>query len=142
MKKIILLFAVIVVIISCDLNDDNRNFSFEAIPISTATLPEFFELGETYEILLTYFRPTTCHFFEGFDFVRGENNLRTVAIINSVLEDDTCEEFIDEQIEVSFDFFVVNEGVYTFRFWQGIDENGDPVYLILEVPVVISENNG
>jgi hypothetical protein len=25
---------------------------------------------------------------------------------------------------------------YIFRFWQGEDDNGDPIYLTIEVPVV------
>jgi hypothetical protein len=40
-----------------------------------------------------------------------------------------------EEIETSFDFIVLYEGSYLFRFWSGEDENGEQQYLEIEVPV-------
>ncbi|XLS29345.1 hypothetical protein ACJD0Z_00655 [Flavobacteriaceae bacterium M23B6Z8] len=133
MKKIFALFLLIAAISSCSLDDD-ANFHFEAVPVTGATLPESFELNETYEIKVNYIRPNNCYFFEGFDYVRTDENERTVTLITSVFDERGCTQDAQE-VEVSFDFIVLNTGTYTFRFWQGTDANGDPDYLIVEVPV-------
>lgn len=134
MKKIFALFLLIAIASSCSLDDD-ANFHFEAVPATNATLPESFELNETYEIKVNYVRPNNCYFFEGFDYLRTDENERTVTLITSVFDDRGCTE-ASQEVEVSFDFIVLNTGTYTFRFWRGTDANGDPDYLIVEVPVV------
>ncbi|WP_340064308.1 hypothetical protein [Ascidiimonas aurantiaca] len=134
MKKFLALFLMIILTASCSL-DDGTNFHFAAMPITGVEVPESFEQGETYEIKVKYMRPTNCYFFEGFDYRIGTDNTRTVVVINTVLDDNTCEELEDEEVEVSFDFIVLDTKTYTFRFWQGYDDNGQSEFLTVEVPV-------
>ncbi|WP_340201198.1 hypothetical protein [Ascidiimonas sp. W6] len=134
MKKIFALCLLIATITSCSL-DDGANFHFEAIPVTGATLPESFELNESYNIKVSYLRPNDCYFFEGFDYLRTGENERSVTLVTSVFDRTTCNE-INQEVEVSFDFVVLNTGIYTFRFWRGNDANGDPDYLVIEVPVI------
>ena len=133
MKKLFALMLLAVIISSCSL-DDGTNFHFEAVPATGATLPDSFQLDETYEIKVQYVRPTSCHFFEGYDYRKTGTNERTITLVTSVFDDPNCRE-LDEELEVSFDFIVINTGTYTFRFWQGKDANGNDTYLTYEVPV-------
>ena len=134
MKKFLALFLLMILATSCSL-DDGTNFHFAAMAVTEVEVPESFEQGETYEIKVKYLRPTNCYFFEGFDYRIGTSNTRTVVVINTVLDDDTCEVLEDEEVEVSFDFIVLNTGTYTFRFWQANNDSGQSEYLTVEVPV-------
>jgi len=91
--------------------------------------------GETYDITVTYYRPSTCHIFHDFYYLK-DGATRTIAVINAVNNSSNCEDAEDELVEVSFEFIAVYNQVYIFKFWQGEDENGNDVYLIYEVPIV------
>lgn len=136
MKKLILLFVLVLSLASCSLGDDSNNdFYYEILPIESVDIPTEFVLGETYEIHISYLRPSGCYLFNEFYYV-SELNQRTVAVINTVYPNRDCQQFEDEIVEVSFNFMVNNNGTYVFRFWQGEDENGNDTYYIVEVPVV------
>ena len=140
MKKVLLLSIIITSILSCSINDSvSQDFSFEILPIESVTIPDEMIIGEVYTINYSYFKPSTCYFFHDLYYV-AENNIRTVAVINKVLEGSEsiiCEALIDELVEGSFDF-IVNQsgGTYVFKFWQGEDENGEDIYLVHEVTIV------
>lgn len=134
MKRLVLLCLTIVFVSSCSI-DDASTVSIELLPVESVDIPDAFELGEIYPITVAYFRPSTCHFFKEFYYVR-ENNTRTVAPINYCYGNDDCEPLEDELVEVSFDFLVTSNGSYIFEFWQGKDDAGESQYLTIEVPVV------
>lgn len=133
MRKIIALFLLFAVITSCSL-DDGINVEFRAIPVTGATLPQSFVLNETYEIRVDYIRPNNCYLLEGFDILRTGDNERSITLINSFFPDRDCPPDPIES-QASFDFVVLYPGTYTFKFWIGNDENGDPDFLVVEVPV-------
>ncbi|WP_298901045.1 hypothetical protein [uncultured Psychroserpens sp.] len=134
MKKIILLSFLMFSLFSCEISDDNPNFYYEALPVESVDMPETFQFGETYEILLTYIKPTDCHVYNNL-FYESDLNQRDIAIVTAVFPDNGCTE-LNEEEEVSFNFKVTNTGIYTFRFWQGEDSSsGLDTYLIVEVPV-------
>jgi hypothetical protein len=143
MKKSLLFSFLICSILSCSPEDDGTpDFFYETLPIESVVLPELFQLGGTYEITMTYLRPSGCHLFNDFYYL-SENNIRTIAIINTVFSDQDCEIFDYEPVEVSFNFQVNNfeqtNGInepYVFRFWQGEDDNGNDTYYVVEVPIV------
>ena len=123
-------------LLSCSLNDDTTDdFYYEILPIESVDIPEEFTLGETYEMHLSYLRPSTCYAFNDF-YYKSELNQRTVAVINTVYPNSDCQTLDNEIVEVSFNFMVNNNGTYVFKFWQGEDENGNDMYYIVEVPVV------
>ncbi|WP_456438120.1 hypothetical protein [Psychroserpens sp.] len=122
--------------LSCSPEENNSlNFSYETLPVESVDMPEEFVLGNTYEIRMTYLRLSGCHLFYDFYYV-SENNIRTIAIINTVFDDQDCGVFENEEVEVSFDFQVNSFDPYVFRFWQGEDENGNDNYYLVEVPVI------
>lgn len=134
MRKIFILSIVAAVLFSCSLDDDSANFSFEILPIEEVDIPEEFTLGEVYPITVTYERPTNCHSFRDFYYLK-ENNERTVAIISTVFEQDNCEDLTDASLTATFNFQVTSNGSYIFKFWQGQDENEEDIFLEIEVPV-------
>lgn len=135
MKKLIALSLALFLVVSCSLDDDSENFSFEILPIESVDIPDEFTLGQTYPITVSYFRPSSCHAFKEFYYLK-ENNERTVAAINYVFERSNCEDLTDELVEATFNFVVTSNGSYIFKFWQGEDASGEDQYLIKEVPVV------
>ncbi|WP_246040907.1 hypothetical protein [Flavivirga rizhaonensis] len=121
--------------VSCSIDDDGPNFSFEILPVESVEIPDEFTLGETYPITVSYLRPTTCHTFKEFYYLK-ENNQRTVAPINYLFEKDDCETLDNELVESTFNFIVTGNGSYIFKFWQGEDTDGEDQFLTIEVPVV------
>jgi hypothetical protein len=98
-------------------------------------MPTEFQYGHTYEISMTYLKPSGCHVFNDFYYL-SELNQRTIAIITTVFPNQNCENFENEEVEVTFNFRVNDIDPYVFRFWQGEDVNGNDTYYIVEVPVI------
>ena len=138
MRKILFIGLVTLLLGSCSVESDNINdgFYFEYVPIETVDMPAEFELGQSYEIEYTYYRPSTCHVFNDLYYV-AELNQRTIAVINTVYPESSspCEDLELEVITRTFNFVVNNNSTYLFRFWQGTDSNDQDLYLEIEVPV-------
>jgi len=135
MKKLIVFFVLLGTLVSCSLDDDNSvNYHFEILPIESVEIPDQFTLGETYPITVHYIKPSSCYVFNDFYYVK-ELNERTIAVVNTVYENQSCTE-AQEMAEATFNFFVTSNGTYVFKFWQGVDESGNDLYYIVEVPVV------
>jgi len=140
MKK---LFSVLILTVvslftfsSCDLEDDSPNFHFELIAVDSVAVPESFVMGKTYEIKAYYKRPTTCHFTEGF-YYEKDLNTRTFALQSKVLDQGDCEPINDGVLlETKFNFSVINNGTYKFKFYNGEDEDGNNTFLEYDIPVV------
>jgi len=129
-----LLFLAALTFLGCSLDDD-ENFHFVAFPITSVEMPETFAINETYEIKVTYTRASDCAYFEGFDVVKEDQTTRNVAAIGSMLSDsEDCQEVLQE-VETSFNFIVLYDQNYLFKFYTGEDENGEAQYLEIEVPV-------
>lgn len=138
MKKILFLALLVSLTIlnSCSVDDNIADFQFEFIPVEGVEIPEEFNFGETYIINVMYKRPTTCHSFNNFQYIQGEDNLRTIAVINFVTSGNNCEALDNDVQTETFNFNVLDTEPYRFRFWQGRDDNGQDVYLVYDVPVI------
>lgn len=132
---IVVMVLLVVVSVSCD-NDDNNglNVKFGALEIVDAQLPESFELGNTYEVQVTFLRPDNCTYFQGFDVYPTATTVREVVAVGARYADQPCAQ---EAIEVtdSFLFKVIHNETYTFRFYTGEDAEGNPEFIETEVPV-------
>ncbi len=139
MKKILYLVLILssVVFNSCSVDDvaSDIQFQFEFIPVESVEMPTIFNFGSTHTISVTYRRPTTCHTFSNFDYQQSSGNLRTVAVVNFVTLGNNCEPLEEEFKTETFSFSALEPEPYTFRFWQGKDNEGQDVYLTYEVPV-------
>jgi hypothetical protein len=134
MKKL-LVICLTLILASCSVDDDSVNYSFDILPVESVDIPDEFTLGETYPITVSYFKPSSCHAFKEFYYLK-DNNERIVAPINYVFEENDCETLDSELVENTFNFIVTSNGSYIFKFWQGEDANGEDLYLTIEVPVV------
>lgn len=139
MKKVLMpifLFVACSWFSSCDLDDDSPNFYFAALNAVEVDVPESFEFGKTYDIEVTYQRPNSCTFFEGFDVTKTDETDRDVVVIGSVLtdEDTACTQEVTEVV-ATLKFSVIYTGEYHFRFYAGEDEDENPIYLEYTVPV-------
>ena len=139
MKKFFALSCLLILVLSCSIDDDTPNYTWEILPVESVDIPDEFELGEVYPITVKYYRPSTCYAFRDFYYVK-ENNIRTVAPINYVfdheMENTSCTDLQDELVEATFNFIVTSNGSYIFKFWQGEDNSGEDQYLTIEVPVL------
>lgn len=135
MKKLLLLGLTLILCASCSIDDDGTSYSFEILPVESVDIPDEFEMGEIYPITVSYFKPSTCHDFKEFYYLK-ENNERTVAPITYLFNESNCETLSDSLVEATFNFKVTSNGSYIFKFWQGDDTDGESQYLTIEVPVV------
>ena len=135
MKRLVVFCLTLMLFASCSVDDDSTSFSFEVLPVESVDIPDEFELGETYPITVSYLRPSTCHGFKEFYYLK-ENNERTVAPITYVFDNNDCETLEDKLVEATFNFIVTSNCSYIFKFWQGEDTDGETQYLIIEVPVI------
>ncbi len=133
MKKLAV-FCLLVLSFACNV-DDGVNYSLDLLPVESVDIPETFQLGETYPITISYFKPSTCYSFKEFYYTR-ENNERTVAPITYVFDRTDCTTLENVLAEATFNFIVTSNGSYIFKFWQGEDTQGNAQYLTIEVPVI------
>ncbi|WP_298418193.1 hypothetical protein [uncultured Kordia sp.] len=136
MRKILFLalFTCFTVLTSCSVDDNAVVVQFEPIPIENVIIPMEFNLGETYTISVTYKRPTDCHSFNNLEYVAESNNVRTIAVVALVTTGD-CTTLTDNFQTQTFNFNVLDSNPYTFKFWQGKNDNGQDMYLEYEIPV-------
>lgn len=133
MKKIFFVIFSIVLLTSCS-SDDDSNYHYELLPIEEAIVPAEFEYGSVYNITVQYIRPNDCYINSDILY-EYDSSARNIAVISTVIDDETCE-ILDSDEELTFRVQALQTSPYIFKFWQGEDEDGDPIYLIIEVPVV------
>ncbi|MBP2833366.1 hypothetical protein J8281_14315 [Aquimarina sp. U1-2] len=137
-----IVFCIALLCTACLQEDDTATpFFYNAVAIEEVIIPDQFNPGKTYDIEVTYFRPTTCHSFSGIEY-NGFRNERTIVIINVVIDNqnEPCEELERTDLrKESLSFTAGNEDSYIFKFWQNRNEQGEDQYLTIEVPVIEEE---
>jgi len=138
MKRILYVLALVSALFTfnaCSL-DDAGNVKYVPLTVVSADVPESFELGQVYEITVTYLNPNNCTSFEGFDIHRHELTTREVYPIGvEVIDSDTACQETTTELERSFNFEVIYNEDYLFQFWTGTDANGNDEYIEVSVPV-------
>ncbi len=138
-KKIFFVIFAVVILVSCS-DDDSNDYHYELLPVEEAVVPEEFEYGEIYDISVKYIVPEDCYVNSDILYEYDEN-ARNVAVISLAIESNDCE-IIDLEQELTFKVHALQESPYIFRFWQGEDDNGEPIYLTVEVPIInLSDKN-
>lgn len=133
-KKIFFVIFAVISMVSCS-DDDSYEYHYELLPIEDAVVPDEFIYGEVYDLSVTYIVPSDCYVNSDILY-EYDYDARNVAVISLVLESNDCQT-IDLEQELSFKVHALQKSPYIFRFWQGDDENGEPIYLSIEVPVII-----
>lgn len=132
--KVCKALLLLLVLNACDIGEDEVNYHFVTLRITDVSMPESFNLNETYEIGVTLLVPNGCTEFEGFDVASQDTTVRTVVAIGTQRDDVVCTQVVSE-VETTFDFVCLYPDTYLFRFWTGENEQGVPQYLEIEVPV-------
>ncbi|MFI8377851.1 hypothetical protein [Leeuwenhoekiella sp. NPDC079379] len=133
MKKVFLLLALLALVVSCSLDDDGRNVSYEFVPITDYELPDSLVLGQKYQFPIKYVSPTDCNAFYGFEYDRKDST-RFVFVVNQVFENENCTTTTDT-VEATLNFEVLYNYTYVFKFFKGLDANDKPTYITQEIPV-------
>lgn len=123
MKKIILLITLSLFFISCELNTDEPKYNLELVNVNEVEFPLAFAKDSTTNIPVKFLRPTSCHFFDSFYYLRNGFD-RTVAIYCAKANQTNC--VIDNvtPVEVILPFRPTELGTYHFRFLSGEDADG------------------
>lgn len=132
-KRIFFVIFALVFSMSCS-DDDSSGYHYELLPVSDAVVPEEFQYGEIYTLAVKYIVPDNCYFNSDILY-EYDGTARNIAVLSLVLEYDDCDP-LDVEDELAIRVHALQTSPYVFRFWQGEDANGEPVYLIKEVPVI------
>lgn len=137
MKKLITILGLFFIISSCSV-DTGERYVYQYVPIENVDIPDEFRIGETYPITMHYRLPTTCDFYSNMVYQK-DLNVRTIAIQSGTIQGNSnCQTTpIDRPLsQTTFNFKVTNNGSYIFKFWQGQNDQGDNIFIEVEVPVV------
>lgn len=136
MKNFTLFFLLLVIITSCSNDDINDiDFNYELMPVSSVSIPDTLTYGEDSFLSLSYLRPSTCHAFAGFNLIENEQEIK-LSILNTVVQNGSnCEDLENMTATETFEFAVEREDYYIFKIYQGLDEEGNEVYLTKEVMI-------
>lgn len=136
MKKITLFFTLLVLVTSCSVDDINDiDFTYELMPVTSIDFPDTINFNETYNFPLSYNRPSTCYGFAGFNVIENEQEVK-LSILNTVIKNSSnCKNLENTTVTEVFEFFVKRNDYYTFKIYQGEDEEGNELYLTKEIMI-------
>lgn len=136
MKKITLFFTLLILVTSCSNDDINDiDFTYELMPVTSIDFPDTINFNETYNFPLSYNRPSTCYGFAGFNVIENEQEVK-LSILNTVIKNSSnCEDLENTIVTEMFEFFVERNDYYTFKIYQGEDEEGNELYLTKEIMI-------
>ena len=138
MKKILalLILFVSVVWVGCDDDDDyDHEYHLEYIGAVSAEVPDEFIYGRTYRIKITIELPNSCYYFYNqYDYFY-EGTSRLIYPIAHVDDGVPCTPNIRETT-FSIPVQALQYEPYIFKFYQGEDEEGQDIFLTMEVPVI------
>ena len=145
MKRIALLMFVALSLYSCGTDDDGQNLNFAIAKIIGTDLPANFEIGESYDVEINYELPNACHEFSNFSvnqYIDEETDSTFVIEIAALTSYDANLTECTQQgaligSRAIRDLRINNENYnnYQFKLLTGEDENGEAVFLIIDVPV-------
>ncbi|WP_273568745.1 hypothetical protein [Maribacter halichondriae] len=137
MRRLYLTFLAVTLFLlvgSCSLDDDGVNFHYEPLQITSVEVPESFNQYQIYTIKVNMIRPDDCTLIEGFDVTSSDVTVRNVVAVGAILEKPDCQP-VDQEVQDTFQFEVLYNEPYIFRFYTGKDEAGEAQFLEVEVPV-------
>jgi len=140
MKKILLLFTALFIISSCSLDpDEDIKYNVEFLPIEAVLIPEYVVPGHTYEVRAKFIKPNGCYLFDRFHSEKdGESVI--IAVQTMVRQEGECKKYETNTIEersftFSCDESYTSSNAYYFKFFRGLDVEGNKTYTQVMIPV-------
>lgn len=138
MKHFIPVFLVVLLIFGCSNDDDNNDYHdyhLEYVNVLSADVPDEFIYGRTYRIYVTIELPNSCYYFYNqYDYFY-EGTSRLIYPIAHVDDGVACTLNITETT-FSIPVQALQSEPYIFKFYQGEDDDGQDMFLTIEVPVI------
>ena len=129
--------VVLTLFARCDFDDDsdaNAIINQKLVPIVDVRLPDTLVQDSTYTFEIGYTPEETCTIFDGFQF-DSQPNVRTIGVVNSVLRNVECEPRTDTIYQnIDFEVRTSERDSIQFRFWRGLDANGNSRFLEITLP--------
>ncbi|OUS14467.1 hypothetical protein A9Q93_08045 [Nonlabens dokdonensis] len=118
---------------SCSLDDGEGSIvNYQALPVLEVEVPQSFTFGEVHSIPVIFEYTNSCQTFAGFE-VTSNLNERVITVVASVTDRGCEEELVRTQ--QSLNFLAASNGSYIFKFFTGVDDNDEPMYLEYTIPV-------
>ncbi|MCO4821508.1 MAG: hypothetical protein KC469_05535 [Flavobacteriaceae bacterium] len=138
MKHFIPVFLFVFLIFGCSNDDDNNDYHdyhLEYVNVLSADVPDEFIYGRTYRIYVTIELPNSCYYFYNqYDYFY-EGTSRLIYPIAHVDDGVACTLNITETT-FSIPVQALQSERYIFKFYQGEDDDGQDMFLTIEVPVI------
>lgn len=142
MKKLLLLAVCALTLISCEIESDDPQWQTQLAEVTAIDVPEFFEVGKSYTLEVTYLLPTACHLAQGVNATReaatgsGRRKIYVAGAAAHELGAPDCNNQTEDLEETgSFRIHIDENMPYTFFLWTGVDQHGISEFTEVEVPV-------
>jgi len=133
LKWFIGLILISLSVVSCLDDEPTVEVVYKYKAVDSVQIGEIHPSRQVTEIRTYFTRTNSCENFFNYEYhILG--NERSVSAIFSEFEDASCEEISEPSYSV-LQFKPENSGIYTFRFWNGLDENGQDVFIIKEIEI-------
>lgn len=135
--KFVSCVGIVLSFMGCMKDDDNNvtDFRYALVKIDSVVTPDTLRLGVQHDFEVIYSSPGSCYDFARFDFELEAQEAK-VAVVNTVFEDGSeCDTIEQNDVRRSFSFTPQQQKPYTFKFWQGENDEGAIDYLTIEIPV-------
>lgn len=142
MKKLILLAVCTFTLMSCEIESDDPQWETQLAEVTAIDVPDFFELGKSYTLEVTYLLPTACHLAQGVNATReaamgdGRRKIYVAGAAAKEIGAPDCNNQSEDLEETgSFRIRIDEDMPYTFLLWTGVDQHGVSEFTQVEVPV-------
>lgn len=133
LKWLVGLFILGGILVSCLDDEPTLEIAYQYRPIDSIQIDTIMPSRQVTEIKTFFTTTNGCQDFFDYEYsILG--NERTVAVITSEILEESCTAVTEAQ-SFTLQFKPESSGTYTFRFWGGIDENGDDIFIIREIEI-------
>lgn len=133
LKWLVGLFLIGIITVSCLDDEPTMNIAYQYRPVDSIQIDSIYPARHVTEIQTFFTTTSGCEEFFDYDYTILGNE-RTVSVVTSEIQDVGCTD-VSESKSFILKFKPTESGVYTFRFWSGLDENGQDTFIIREIAI-------
>jgi|SRR5690606_3908469 len=133
LKWFVGLVLIGIVAVSCLDDEPISNVVFKYSAIDSVQIDTIMPARQVTEIKTYFTTKNGCQQFFNYDYTILGNE-RTVSVMVSEAQDQNCT--LEQQVHSPvLNFKPESPGIYTFRFWNGVDEDGQDLFIIREIEI-------